>query len=61
MPRRFTHHSPARTSGSERVFTDDRGRHWRAAPTRRDAPEGAFVLRPGRAWRRAAPPVGTLS
>lgn len=60
MPRLFTRHSPARTSGGERVFTDDGGRRRSAALIERDASHGALVRRPRSAWRRAAPPVGTL-
>jgi hypothetical protein len=60
MPRLFTRHSTARPSGIERVFTDDQGRPWSAALPQRDAPDGALVHRPPRAWHPATPPVGTL-
>lgn len=46
MPRHFTHHSPARISGSERVFTDDHVRPGSAAPLERDAPTDRRVSRP---------------
>ena len=46
MPRHCTHHSLARTSGSERVFTDDHERPGSAAPYERDAPTGARGTRP---------------
>ena len=45
MPRHCTHHSRARTSGCERVFTDDHERPGSAAPHGRDAPRGAPVSR----------------
>lgn len=46
MPRHCTHHSLARTSGSERVFTDDHERPGSAAPHERDAPIVSRVSRP---------------
>jgi hypothetical protein len=61
MPRLFTRHSLAGTSGGERVFTDDEGRRRSAALTQRDAPRGALVRRLRSAWRRNSPPDGTLS
>ncbi len=60
MPRRFARHSPARTSGGERVFKDDRGRLGSGAPIRRDTPDGALVHRPGSVWRSTVPSDGTL-
>ena len=60
MPRLFTRHSLAGTSGGERVFTDDEGRRRSAALTQRDAPRGALVRRLRIAWR-CCPPDGTLS
>ena len=61
MPRLFTRHSLAGTSGGERVFTDDEGRRRSAALTQRDAPRGALVRRLRSAWRWTSPPNGTLS
>ena len=46
MPRHFTHHSLARTSGCERVFTDDHEHPGSAAPPERDIPADAPVPRP---------------
>jgi hypothetical protein len=60
MPRLFTHHSTARTAGSERVFTDDRGRLGSAAPIGCGTPEAPFVLRPAAPWPMSTPPLGTL-
>lgn len=45
MPRLFTHHSPTRTPGSERVFTDDHERPGSAAPLERDALSDCRVSR----------------
>jgi hypothetical protein len=45
MPRLATRHSPSRTSGSERVLTSHDERLRGAAPSRREPPAGAFVLR----------------
>ncbi len=45
MPRHFTHHSLARTSGSERVFTDDHEHPGSDAPFERDVPVAARVPR----------------
>ena len=36
---------PQRSSGGERVFTDDEGRLWSAALEERDEPGGALVFR----------------
>jgi len=36
---------PQRSSGGERVFTDDEGRLWSAALEERDEPRGALVFR----------------
>ena len=36
---------PQRSSGGERVFTDDEGRLWSAALAERDEPRGALVFR----------------
>jgi hypothetical protein len=38
-------HAPRRSSGGERVFTDDEGRLWSAALEQRDGPDGALVFR----------------
>ena len=37
--------TPVRSSGGERVFTDDKGRLWSAALDARDDPTGALVFR----------------
>lgn len=60
MPRLFTRHSAAGASSGERVFMDDEGRRRSAALTRRGAPSGALVRRPGSAWRRRSPPDGII-
>ena len=60
MPRLFARRSPARTSGGEHVFKDDRGRLGSGTPMRRDTPEGALVHRPGRVWRSTVPSHGRL-
>lgn len=46
MPRHFTHHSLARTSGREREFTDDHEHVGSAAPHERDVPSRSRVSRP---------------
>jgi hypothetical protein len=40
-----TRRAPVRSSGGERVFTDDEGRLWSAALDARDNPTGALVFR----------------
>jgi hypothetical protein len=45
MQRVSTRNPPHRSSGGERVFTDDEGRLWRAALEERDGPDGALVFR----------------
>ena len=45
MQRVSTHNPPHRSSGGERVFTDDEGRLWSAALEQRDALDGALVFR----------------
>src|SRR3954467_15818831 len=45
MQRASTRNPPQRSSGGERVFTDDEGRLWSAALEERDDPAGALVFR----------------
>ena len=45
MQRASTRNPPHRSSGGERVFTDDEGRLWSAALEERDEPGGAVVFR----------------
>ena len=45
MQRASTRNPPQRSSGGERVFTDDEGRLWSAALEERDEPGGALVFR----------------
>ena len=45
MQRASTRNAPHRSSGGERVFTDDEGRLWSAALEERDDPGGALVFR----------------
>ena len=45
MQRASTRNPPHRSSGGERVFTDDEGRLWSAALEERDALDGALVFR----------------
>ena len=45
MQRASTRNPPHRSSGGERVFTDDEGRLWSAALEQRDALDGALVFR----------------
>ncbi|MEO6525673.1 MAG: hypothetical protein ABIP93_03530 [Gemmatimonadaceae bacterium] len=40
-----TRNPPRRSSGGERVFTDDEGRLWSAALEQRDGSDGALVFR----------------
>jgi hypothetical protein len=61
MPRLSTRHSPSRTSGRERVFTNDDERLRSAAPIRRDAPAGALVLPSPSVGARPAERVNPLA
>ena len=45
MQRASTRNPPHRSSGGERVFTDDEGRLWSAALEERDGTDGALVFR----------------
>jgi hypothetical protein len=45
VQRASTRNPPQRSSGGERVFTDDEGRLWSAALEERDEPGGALVFR----------------
>jgi hypothetical protein len=45
VQRASTRNAPQRSSGGERVFTDDEGRLWSAALEERDDPGGALVFR----------------
>ena len=45
MQRASTPNPARRSSGGERVFTDDEGRLWSAALEQRDGPDGALVFR----------------
>ena len=45
VQRASTRNPPHRSSGGERVFTDDEGRLWSAALEQRDDSDGALVFR----------------
>ena len=45
MQKASTRNPSQRSSGGERVFTDDEGRLWSAALEERDEPGGALVFR----------------